>query len=170
MRIDQIIDDLRKDFDGWVKERRGTLTVAKDPWHALEILCTGPQGIQFILGWGGDEPEGELPQDPLGNNVIELTVAYNLGMEADRDAALMKNRDDRPSLLKLVNDARARLLAYVFAADEEPQFLAHAGTAPVTLPEGLPLAAFRIRATILQKVEIETEYRGPGAELLSQQM
>jgi len=168
MRIDQIIDDLRKDFDGWVKERRGTLTVAKDPWHALEILCTGPQGIQFILGWGGDDTEGDQAQEPLGDNVIELTVAYNLGLEADRDAALMKNRDNRPSLLKLVNDARARLLAYVFAADDEPQFLAYGGTTPVTVPEGLPLAAFRIRATILQKVEIDEQYRGPGADLLSQ--
>lgn len=168
MRIDEIIESLRADFDGWVKERRGTLTVAKDPWHALEILCNGPQGIQFVLSWGGDDTEGGQDTEPLGANVIELSVAYNLGLEADRDAALMKNRDNRPSLLKLVNDARARLLAYVFAADEEPQFLAYGGTTAITLPEGLPLAAFKIRATILEKVEVDEQYRGPGADLLSQ--
>ena len=168
MRIDEIIENLRADFDGWVKEHRGTLTVAKDPWHALEILCNGPQGIQFVLGWGGDDTVGEQDQEPLGANIIELTVSYNLGLEADRDAALMKNRDNRPSLLKLVNDARARLLAYVFAADDEPQFLAYGGTTPVTLPEGMPLAAFKIRATVLEKVEVDELYRGPGAELLSQ--
>jgi hypothetical protein len=59
-------------------------------------------------------------------------------------------------------------LAYVFAADNEPQFLAYGGTTPVTLPEGMPLAAFKIRATILEKVEVDEQYRGPGADLLSQ--
>ena len=166
MRIDEIIENLRADFAPWVAKNRGVLTIAKDPWHALEILCNSPQGLQFVLGWGGDEPEGEQPQEPLGNNIIELTVAYNLGLEADRDAALMKNRENRPSLLKLVSDARARLLAYVYAADDEPQFMAYGGTSPVTLPEGMPLAAYRIRATILQSVDVDEKYRGPGASLV----
>jgi hypothetical protein len=169
MRIDQIMESLRKDFDGWVKQQRGVLSVAQSPWHALDILCNGPQGLQFVLTYAGDEAEGDLPQEPLGNVAIELIVALNLGLEANRDAALMQNRENRPSLLKLVSDAKARLLAYVFAADEEPQFFAYGGTTTVTMPEGMPLAAYKIRATILEKVEVDDQYRGPGAELLAEQ-
>lgn len=167
MRIDEIMEALRKDLDGWVKERRGVLSVARDPWDALDVLINGPQGVQFVLAWGGDDSLGEQATEPLAGNIIELTVAYNLGLSAGRDAALTENKVDRPSLLKLTNDARARLLAYVFAANDEPQVLEYGGTQPVTLPEGIPLAAFRIRAVVPQAVEVETDYRGPGAALLN---
>lgn len=166
MRIDEIVEALRQDMDPWIKKNRGVLTVAKDPYHALEILMAGPQGLHFVLAWGGDDPEGAQAQEPLGNNIIELSVGYALGLEADRDAALMKNRADRPSLLKLVSDTRSRLLAYVFGADDAPQFLAYGGTTAVVLPEGIPLAAYKIRATVLEKVEVDEKYRGPGADLL----
>jgi hypothetical protein len=37
------------------------------------------------------------------------------------------------------------------------------------MPEGMPLAAYKIRATILERVEVDDQYRGPGAELLAGQ-
>jgi hypothetical protein len=168
MHIHDIMEAIRTDLDGWVKERRGVLCVAKDPWDALEKLCTGPQGIIYVLSWAGDQAAGEQPQEPLGDNAIELSVGYNLGMDAKRDSALMESHPDRPSLFQLTDEARARLLTYVFADQGEPQFMAHGGTTQVVLPDGSPLAAYRIRATVLMRVELDPVYRGPGSGLLGQ--
>lgn len=159
MRIDEMVSALQADFATWVAGVKGKLSIARDPWNVLEILCEGPQGLQVILHWNGDEPAGDLSQDPLSNNALEVIVGYNLGLNAQQDDALIVNRTNRPSLLKFVTDARARLLTYKFAEDVTEQFLEYAGTEPVTLPDGMPLAAYRIRARLTARVDTDEEYR-----------
>jgi len=160
MRLDEILEALRADLEPWVKTKRGQLSIALDPWNVLELLVNGPQGFQVILHWGGDDATGDQPAEPLADNTLEVIVGYNLGLNARPDLALVKNLPERPSLLKLVNDVRARVLSYVFPPDVTMQTPEYAGCKPVTLPEGIPLAAYKFQVKLTALVERDEQLRG----------
>ena len=159
MRIDEIVAAMQADLLPWVTTQKGKLSIAKDLWNVLEILCQGPQGLQVIVAWAGDSEEGGQDQEPLSTNNLEVVIGYNLGLDAAPDAGLVKSTVARPSLLKLVDDLRAHVLTLQFPEDETSQFLAYGGTVPVTMPNGIPLAAYRIRTRLTTKVETEETYR-----------
>jgi hypothetical protein len=152
---------LFEDMQPWVKQQGGALSMTDNQWDALQILINGPAGMQMILVWGGDDAKGDQPQSPLADEIIELLVGYNLGLQAEPGAALIKNKPNRPSLLKLVNDARARLLAARFPEGETEQALEYMGTPPVAV-DGMPLKAYRIRAKLGAVVEVDAECREIG--------
>ena len=155
MTLDAMMTALYDDLLPWVEGKKGRLSVAKDPWNVLEILVNGPQGFQVILHWGGDSDVGELPGEPMAENIIEVIVGYSLGLQAKPDVALIKNQATRSSLLKHVNDVRARVLAYVFPAEETGESLQYAGCEPLVTPDGIPLAAYKFRAKLTARVEQE---------------
>jgi hypothetical protein len=161
MRPDQILESVKNDLDAWAAALTGAkarISVAKDPWNALELLVQGPAGLIVVIHWAGDEGNGRTG-DPKADNTLEVIVGYNLGLTLPLDQALFKSTVDRPSLLKYVNDVRARLLTIQFPADETIQTTFYAGCEPVVAPQGIPLAAYRIRARLDAIVETEEDMR-----------
>lgn len=170
MHIDEVISAVHDHLAPWAQAQKGRLVVATDPFNVLEILATGPRGFVVVLGFGGDEALGEEEQNPLATATVEVTVGYCLGLDIAQGLLLFKAKTDRPSLLGLVSACRAQLLALTFADDgESGRFLAYGGCEPVTLPDGFPLAAYKVRARLDMAVEVaepdpEPEEDGPGEE------
>lgn len=129
-----------------VRGMKQDVSVAKDPWHVIEILAASPRGLRLVVHWAGEEPLGEEPMAPLSTQRVEVIVGYALGLKASADAALVENTADRPSLLKIVADVRARVLGMVFSEmDASEGLFRYRGAEPVETPEGVPLAAYRLK-------------------------
>lgn len=136
---------VRDDLEGWDAPQAAKVSIAKDPWHVLEILADSPRGLRFIVHWAGEEALGEEPAAPLETQRVEVIVAFALGLRSTPDAALVENQPDRPSLLKTVAAVKRRVLEMQFAADASEGLFRYRGTEPVETPEGVPLAAYRLR-------------------------
>ncbi len=122
------------------------ISVAKDPWHVMEILMISPRGLRLVVHWGGEDPLGDEPAAPLSTQRVDAIVGYALGLKATADAALIENAAERPSLLKIVADVRQRVLSMAFgAADASEGMFRYRGAEPVETPEGVPLAAYRLK-------------------------
>lgn len=161
MRPDQILESVKKDLDDWAATLAGAkvqVSVARDPYNVLELLVQGPAGLCVVIHWAGDEGNGKIG-DPKADNLIEVIVGYNLGLTIPLDQALYKSTANRPSLLKYVNDVRARLLTIQFTADETRQFTFYSGCEPIVLPDGVPLAAYRMKARLDAIVETDENMR-----------
>jgi hypothetical protein len=127
------------------------ISIAKDPWHVMEMLANSPRGLRLIVHWAGDDPLGDEPADPMETQSIEVITGYSLGLKASVDAALVENTADRPSLLKIVSEVKVRVLSMVFRAPNASDGLfRYGGTKPEETPEGVPLAAYR------SKFELDT--------------
>ena len=162
MRIDQILEAVKNDLDDWAAtlEQKVRISVARDPLHALECLVAGPAGIVLVLHWAGDDNNDAGAQKSFrGLNRIELSVGYNLGLKSPKDEAIWKTTESRPSLLKLVDQARSRLLSIHYPANETGQYFKYIGCEPVTMPDGMPLAAFRLSVALSAVIGIEASYR-----------
>jgi hypothetical protein len=121
-------------------------SVAKDPWHVIEILMTSPRGLRLVTHWAGEEPLGDEPEAPLSTQRVEVIVGYALGLKSSADAALVENTDERPSLLRIVAEVRGRVLSMAFGAGDASEGLfRYRGAEPVETPEGVPLAAYRLK-------------------------
>ncbi len=135
------------DLRAWAPGFRAGVELARDPMSAMQRFMMGPAGFVAVVTWVGDDALGDEPDAPLAMCKIEVSVGYALGLDINPDAILTQAPDPtRPPLAQIVEELRARLLAIRFPADEATggQF-EHTGTAPLTLPEGLTLAAYSIR-------------------------
>jgi hypothetical protein len=126
--------------------QKATVSIAKDPWNVLEILADSPRGLRFIVHWGGEEALGDEPAAPLSTQRIEVIVAFSLGLKAGVDAALVDSQDERPSLLAIVSRVRGHVLAMSFGQEDASEgLLRYGGAEPFETPEGVPLAAYRLK-------------------------
>lgn len=158
---DHLLNLLEEDLTPWVKELRGLLSVAADPWNFLELLAESPQGWRGVLHWDGDEA---LSENALGGcfvkNRFSFGVTCQKGLSARAEQALHKVRPGgAPSLLKLVGLARLRLRTFAFPADVSERFVRYAGCDPVVLPDGTPLAGYRLRFELTSHPEPVATYR-----------
>jgi hypothetical protein len=142
---DAIIAELRDDLTPWAKEKKGTVSVATDPYNFLELLAQSPVGFQVVLHWDGEALSGDEPQSAsIAVQKISAGVTFNTGLTVNPSEALVKASPIRPALLKLLTQVRDRIRSYNFPADTTGQYLLYKGADPVVLPEGLPLAGFRL--------------------------
>jgi hypothetical protein len=143
-----ILKPLHTALTPWVAEKKGVLSIAKDPYHVLELLAESPVGHRVILAFAGDTGMGDQPQIPLAKATIEVVLSYNLGLTAKPDEALITARGDRPSLLALVHDVRMRVLGIRFPDEITDVHIAYGGCEPVVTPDGVPLAAYRMQFSL----------------------
>jgi hypothetical protein len=146
---EQILSLLVDDLTVFTKSNKGTISVAADPWNFLELLAEAPQGWRCVVHWAGDENlQPDIPAAFLKNE-FHVGVTANLGLTIKPGEAVMKKRPGgTPSLLKLVALTRDRVRSFVFPPEVtsmHPQLL---GTDPVTLPDGTPLAGYRLRFSL----------------------
>jgi hypothetical protein len=119
--------------------------VAKDPWHVLEILTDSPLGLRLVLHWAGEDALGDEDAAPLATQKIEVIVGYSLGLKATPEGTLIDGTSARPSLLKFVSDVRQRVLELEFEPGASSGLVRYGGCEPFETPEGVPLAAYRLR-------------------------
>jgi hypothetical protein len=143
----QLLALYQADLNTWAMIKKAKLSIAKDPWHVLELLAESPAGLRLILHWAGDDSLGDQNEAIGSANHLEVIVSYNLGLTAKPDAALTQDQPNRPALLKLVSDIRERVLSLFIPDAETAVSLSarYSGCETVTTPEGLPLAAYKLK-------------------------
>jgi len=137
--------------EGW-----GSVSLAGDPYNVYEQLTQGPNSTLIILHWAGDEPAGSTRASPFAKNEIEVYVGRNRGLSLDPNENLVHTDiiDGQKPLFQEVAEIREHLRAFQLndmpdVADiaHEPR-LSYGGTGPVILPNGIPMAALRIRFNV----------------------
>lgn len=165
MRIDQILQAVAVDLNDLAKAKSATVAIAEDLFHVIDILVNGPAGFQLIVSWGGDDAVGEQPGHPLAETIIDITVGFNPGLGIQPGNALVKNTATRDSLLKLINDVRARALTLQFPETETSQIPEYSGCRPVSLPDGIPLKAYKFSIKLTAAVDTDADYRITNPEV-----
>lgn len=147
---EQLLSHLHDELVPFVKEQKGTLSLASDPLHFLELLAESPSGWRCVLHWSGDENQNaEIPTGPINRNEFHVGVTCNLGLTAEPGKAIMKKRPGgAPSLLRLMQLTRERVRTTVFPEDTSRQPI-YLGCDPAILPDGTPLKGYRLRFSLL---------------------
>jgi hypothetical protein len=145
LRIDEILSKLNGAVTTWAAANKATVSIARDPFHVLEILAESPAGFRVILHWAGDKNPSEILQMAIARNDIEVIFSYNLGLTGKPDLALITGSTARPALLALLDDLRALILSIQYPDEETLVYCVYAGTEPFITPDGIPLAAYRMR-------------------------
>jgi hypothetical protein len=170
MTLDQLVKLPYQAMKTWAEARKGRATVARDPLDVLILLTQGPAGFLVIFLWDGDsaseigadetdvDQSGAVEVHPPATNRIEVIIGRNLGLDVRKDWALIAERDGRAPLLKLVNEARAKMLALVYPDDATSlRRFVYRGCDSVSLPDGFPLAAYKLRFELVATVDVEDE-------------
>lgn len=143
---DALLTELRSDLEPWVRAKKGELSVARDPFHFLELLAESPAGFRVVLHWDGEANPGDEPQAGVFSaQRISLGVTANLGLTAKPGEALHKPTPNRAALLRIVADVRERARSYVWPDHTTARFMLYKGADAIVLPDsGVPLAGFRL--------------------------
>lgn len=161
MTLDAIMLAAFNDLEPFAKKNGGALDVADNELALCQLLVNAPAGTQMILKWGGDQALGEQANAPLGKQALELVVSMNPGLEAKAGKSRIENKVTRKSLLKLVDEARSRMLTMKFPENETSQIPDYAGVTEVFY-ENIPLGAYRIRVTLDAALETDEAFREVG--------
>lgn len=158
---DRLISLLHGDLTPWMKERKGELCVAADPWNFLQLLAESPDGWRGVLHFDGDANRADHHSSGcfLDNN-FSFGVTCQKGLSLDPEEKLFRpSPDGTPSLLRLVSAARLRIRSYAFPADVSDRFVTYRGCEPLVLPDGTPLMGYRMRFALIAHPEPVTVYR-----------
>lgn len=144
---DQLVAFVLDDITPWAKGLRGLVTVAADPYNFLELLAESPQGWRAVLLWEGDDNQSDNPlAGCFVKNRFSIGITCQKGLTINPQESLFKNRPGgAPSLLKLLSLVRLRVRQLVFPEDVTERYVRYAGADPVVLPDGTPLAGYRLR-------------------------
>ena len=159
MTIDVLVKKLYDALATWAKPQGLKVSLARDPFDSLEVLAVGPAEALIVVSWAGDAPVDPVmgPDDDLTGAVehsLEIIVGQGLGLEFIKDWRLIAGRGNRKSLLSRVDQVRKFVLSLVYPDDQETLGrFEYKGTEPFTTPEGIPLAAFRMRFSIVASVD-----------------
>lgn len=142
---------IKDDMAPFVKKQKGLLSVASDPYNFLELLAQAPSGWCCILHSHSDSnTTQEIPDAAFLANEIHVGVTCNLGLTATPGEQIAKKRPGgAPSLLELVGLTRDRMRSMVFPDGVTDGAFTYLGRDPVVLPEGVPLAAYRLRFSLM---------------------
>lgn len=135
----------------WADQQQGTMTVhrATDPWNVVELLCQGPRELRVVLVYAGDEPKGSDPFTLLVEHKFDLYITMPLGLHMDPAAVLTAGTPERPALLRALDELKAFCLALRWPGELTETVMGYGGTEGAVLPDGLPIAAYKIRFTLV---------------------
>lgn len=142
---DALLTELRADLEPWVAKKKGTVSIALDPYNFLELLAESPAGWRAVLHWEGEaNPSDNAQAGCFCPQKISIGITKNLGLVAKKDEALVKSLLGNPAFLKLQADLRDRVRGYVWPEQTTERYMLYKGADPVSLPDGTPLAAMRL--------------------------
>lgn len=143
---DSLLSELRTELEPWVRAKKGDFSVARDPYHFLELLAESPAGFRVVLHWDGETNPGDDAQAGcFPAQKISLGLTANLGLTAKPDESLHKASAARPALLRLLADVRDRMRGYTFPDETTARFILYKGAEAIVLPDSaIPLAGYRL--------------------------
>lgn len=145
LRVDQILSKLNDALSAWGVSHKATVSIARDPFHVLEILAGNPQGFRLVVHWAGDDNISEHFGLPMLDHKLEIVFSYNLGLTVKPDLALITGAQNRPALYALLDELRTLVLGLAFPTGDTATYAEYTGTEPVVTPDGIPLAAYRMK-------------------------
>jgi len=167
MRIDEIGEKLRGALEDWARPLKGNVSVARDPIDVLSLLVTGPRGFILVLHYAGGTLRSDIAADEssgtdaetvnaVGDERFEIAIGQAMGLSAGKDMNIFAAIADRPALMRRVNDLRARVTALLFPDDGSTlRRFRWTGTDPLMLPDGTPLAAYKLTFVITAVSDVE---------------
>jgi hypothetical protein len=114
-----------------------------------------PTGFRVILHWAGDSNLSDVLGANISQNNIEVIFSYNLGLMVKPDGALITGTSARPALYHLLDDLRAQVMSLAYPDGQTLVYCSYAGTEPFITPDGLPLAAYRMRFHLESAINTE---------------
>lgn len=142
---EKLLLELRADLEPWAAARKGSISLATDPYHFLELLAESPAGWRIVLHWDGEDNTSDNAQaGAFCAQRLSLGITANLGLTAKPNESLVKKTASREALLRLVADTRDRVRGYVWPDVTTSRYLLFRRALPVVLPEGVPLAAYKL--------------------------
>jgi hypothetical protein len=159
MTLDALFEELQADLAVHAAAIKAHICTASDQWNVLELLCSGPSSMLIILSYGGDDDIGDQPGNAVAATIFEVTLGYNIGLQLPLGNALSVSTPTRVNFMRQLNDLRKRFLTHMFPATVTSRKLQYLDTKAVTLPDGIPLAAYKIRAKLTVAVEQDAAFR-----------
>jgi len=136
----------------WAKQQPGNMQVhrATDPWNAVELLCQGPTEYRAVVVYAGDEAAGtDMPFSLITEHRWDVYVTLPLGLHMDPASVLTQGTPARPALLRMVDELKGFCLALRWPEDLTETLMKYGGSEGATLPDGLPIAAYRLRFSLV---------------------
>lgn len=173
MNLQAFIQTLKSELDGWARSAGGELVVATDPLEPYVVLAGGLRNtfVAILVLDGSDQMNVEQHPHGMEQKKIQIYLGHPLDLRAERDAWLYKDDISRRSLLNLLDSLRDHVFTIVLANGEnrDDGFAHNLGTEAATLPNGIPLRAYKITVSWPTSIEVdESQYRYPvspaGAE------
>ena len=153
MKISAIIAALKPALDTWAKARQTTVILARDPWHAYEIIASGTSGFMIVLGVGSEELIDSPRQHPLARPTIEITLGNGMGLTADTGAAVLQTTGQRVALVDELDSMIEAVYAVTLPEDgKTSRIFEYSGFDTLSLPNGLRMAAYRTTFRITRQV------------------
>lgn len=149
LTIVQIVRVFFEDLHKWTTERGGLAYLARDAAEPYELIAgMGPNDFRTVVSWSGDDEFGGNPRQHLDRHKIEIWIGRSRGLAKQPGDQLVYQDGKQSALLALVDDAKQRVLSIEFPREVTKQFVIYVGTAPVTTPVGIPMAAYKITVTL----------------------
>ena len=146
MTPQSLLQLLHDDLEPWAKARRAEVSLAADAYDVMEILYNRPGAMRIILHWGGDDAQGSTGQEGVVTHRIDVVVARPHGLPQEKGDMLVKSTHGAAPMLTMLEDVRQHLRGLPLPADFSNEgFLDYRGTEPLVTPEGVPLAAYRLK-------------------------
>lgn len=147
--IPQIIAAFFEDVSNWARQNAGTPFLARDPAEPYELIAgMGPNDFRVVVNWAGDKEFGGNMMNHLDRHTIEVWIGRSRGLAADPNRTLIYPDGNKRALLDLVEDCKQRVLQLKFPAVLTRKYTSYVGTEPVTTPDGLSMAAYKLGFTL----------------------
>ena len=162
--VGKYIEAMRADLVPWAAAYTppGVVTVARDPFNALEMLSITENDWRIVLHWEGNAESGQpylKSQRGIAENTIKVAVGLNPGLSVvpDQDTFAPYAGGTGKTLAELVGEVRRRILALRFPETYILYgLLFHKSTGPVTVPQGIPLRAYEMTFVFIADYPIPT--------------
>ena len=164
MNYQRFITILSTDLGAWAREVGGEFVVADNPLQPYVLLSGGLRNtFLVILELSGSTPLNAQDHPHGFRNVrAGVYIGHPLDLRSERDAWLYRDDADRKSLLTMLDLLCARLFTISFSngANADDAYCHNVGLDQVTLPNGIPLRAFRQSVEWPLRIDVnETQYR-----------
>lgn len=147
--ITDIVKIYANDLAKWTLENGGTPFMARDAAEPYErIAGMGPNDFRVVVMWAGDKGFGGNLKQHLDKHQIEIWIGRGRGLAADPNAGLVQPDKSRKALLDLVEEAKQRVMEIRFPREITREHSEYIGTEPVTTPDGIPMAAYKITVAL----------------------
>lgn len=154
----KLIAALEPPIENLVRSRyKGRVAVARDALHALQLLLWSVPGLLVVLHFGGDDSTDEAGVDHVAAHTIEVTVGQALGLQANQELSVYQELPGNPALLTAMSEIRAYVLAMQFPEEETNVTPEYGNCVAVTLPGGLPLAAYRFSVRLNALLDVDDD-------------